>query len=449
MPEDTIVAPATARGRGGIAIIRISGPQAEPIAQELTQKHLQPRMATLVPIVHQGVEIDRGIAVLYRGSRSYTGETVVELQGHGNPVLVGHIVEACCALGARPARPGEFTERAFLNGRVDLAQAEAVATLIESRTRAAAQAASRTIGGALSALLHAIDTDLRHLRVQVEALLNFADEEVDQMYDPALAKAAARLHRTTASLLTRAQTGQLLTQGARIVITGPPNAGKSSLINRLTQQDLAIVSSTPGTTRDSISAPLVIGEIPVELIDTAGLPPTTDDPLELAGMTRTLQALELADLILVVLDASVALTITPDIRTLLGEDASRTLETCPYIYVYNKIDILDADAPPIPGVAISALMNQGLDKLAQAVIETLSTPGSSSDEALATSTRQLAGIQQAEGYLALAHQRLMQGLLDLAAQDFRDAQTALAELLTPPDTEALLGDIFSSFCIGK
>ncbi|MGM0552356.1 MAG: tRNA uridine-5-carboxymethylaminomethyl(34) synthesis GTPase MnmE [Pseudomonadota bacterium] len=433
---DTIVAVATPPGVGGIGVVRLSGPEAWPIAQRLTGRaELRPRHAHYGHFTDpaSGEVLDDGLILCFSGPHSYTGEDVVELQGHGSPVLLEAIVTAAVDLGARRARPGEFTEQAFLNGNLDLAQAEAVADLIHAQTEEAARLARSSLDGALAAELDPVSRAIREMRVIIEAEIDFGETDLESEAAPDIARRAATLYATVRELLERLRPARYYAQGLRLALVGAPNVGKSSLMNRLAESEVAIVTDRPGTTRDVLRSPIAIQGIPVELIDTAGLH-TSDDPVELIGMQRAREAATGADLIL-------------ELRDLTRPEAQPALAASPEIprlTVWNKLDCVD-DAPPSDTLAISAYTGAGIDALKQAVVDRLGA-GEGGQQRFSVRARHLDGLRTAVSHLAAID---AQAPPDLIAEELRLAENALDELLGRQDHEALLGEIFAGFCIGK
>ena len=436
--RDTIAAIATPSGRGGIGIVRISGVYAHDILQAVANRLPAPREALYTPFLDEdGSAIDHGVALLFRGPASFTGEDVVELQGHGGPVVMDRLLERVCALGARLARPGEFTERAYLNDKMDLAQAEAVADLIDSASRRAARAAMRSLDGAFSRRVAEIDRLVLELRVYLEAAIDFADEEIDFLSD---GEALARLDRADAALaalLADCCQGQVLRDGFDVVIAGAPNAGKSSLLNRLLAENRAIVTDIPGTTRDLLFADAEFDGVPVRLTDTAGLR-SGGDAVEEIGVERAREAAKKADLVLLVADDA-----SPASPSSMDVPSDRLL------HVRNKID-LSGRAPGFDAcgvIGISALTGAGLGELRRGVVAAAGVaPG---EGAFLARKRHLAALSRAMDCLAVARGHVQRGAGDLAAEEMRAVQGALAEIVGATTADDLLGEIFSSFCIGK
>ncbi len=433
---DTIVAVATPPGVGGIGVVRLSGPEALAIARRLTgRERLRPRHAHYGRLIDpaSGEAIDDGLILYFPAPHSYTGEDVVELQGHGSPVLLEALVAAAVGLGARRARPGEFTEQAFLNGRLDLAQAEAVADLIHAQTAQAARLARSSLDGALAAELEPVSRAIRDLRVIIEAEIDFGETDLESEAAPDIARRAERLHTTILALLERLRPARYFAQGLRLALVGAPNVGKSSLMNRLAESEVAIVTDRPGTTRDVLRSPIAIHGIPVELIDTAGLH-ASDDPVEKIGMQRAREAATGADLIL-------------ELRDLTRPEATPDLEAPPEIprlTVWNKQDCV-ADSRSTDGIAISARTGAGIDELKQAIVEQLGA-GEGGQQRFSVRARHLDGLRLAALHLGRIEASAPP---DLIAEELRLAEAALDALLGRQDHEALLGEIFAGFCIGK
>jgi len=453
-PADTIVAIATAPGRGGVGIVRLSGPQATQIAGQIVGPMPAPRVAAHRKFRDaHGQALDSGLVLLFPAPHSFTGETVVELQGHGSPQALALLVAAACAAGARPARAGEFSERAFLNGRLDLAQAEAIADLIDAATAEAARAAQRSLDGELSARVHALAEQLIELRLYIEGALDFSDEDVEWLADRALADKFESARVALAELLARAAQGRRLRDGYTVALTGQPNVGKSTLLNRLAGAEVAIVTEIAGTTRDVLRENLNLRGLPVTLIDTAGLR-DGGDAIEREGMRRARLALEQAELALFIVDARSG--ISREDRQLLAALPAGL----PRIIVHNKADLLPApdmrdapDSPDIPlageAVRVSAATGAGLEMLIDLVHR---RAGLQTGEGglFSARARHVEALQRAQALMAAAAGRLHEGVLpELAAEDLRRALDALGEITGRFTSEDLLGRIFSSFCIGK
>jgi tRNA modification GTPase len=438
--KDPIVAIATASGRGGVGVVRVSGADVSGIAEALLGPLPAPRLATYRCFRDSdGSTLDEGIALLFTAPNSFTGENVLELQGHGGPQVLNLIVQRCIELGARLAEPGEFTRRAFLNGKLDLAQAEAVADLIDAQSAAAARCAVRSLSGAFSERIDGLVERLIRLRMLVEATLDFPEEEVDFLQQ---ADAFGRLDAIDASLRevrAQARQGALLREGMTVVLIGQPNVGKSSLLNRLAGFEAAIVTEIAGTTRDTVREAILIQGVPLHVIDTAGLR-ETDDPVERLGIARTWEAVEKADAALLLVDSAHGLTV--DEQTILTR-----LPAIPRITVHNKID-LSAESPRAAGeeVWLSAKTGAGMDLLRQKLLE-LAGWQASGEGAFMARSRHLDALGRAASHLQQARQATSQ--LEVFAEELRLAQSALSEITGEFSADDLLGEIFSSFCIGK
>jgi tRNA modification GTPase len=439
----TIAAIATPPGRGGVGIVRISGPKAATIAEALCGRVPAPRVVTRARLRDaDGAPIDEGLVLFFRSPASFTGEDVLELHTHGSPQVLRQLVSRALALGARLAEPGEFTRRAFLNGKLDLAQAEAVADLIDAATEAAARAAARSLTGEFSARIAALREALIRLRMFVEATLDFPEEDVEFIEQ---ARAREQLAETTAALeavLAAARHGQRLHDGAVIVLAGAPNVGKSSLLNALAGEELAIVTPIAGTTRDTVRARLDVGGVPIEVIDTAGLR-ATDDPVEAIGIERTRQAIARADLALLLVEAT-----APNPAAEATALAAELPERLPRLVVANKRDLAPTRALPEGVLALSATTGAGLDELRAALAERL---GASAREegAFIARARHVAALERARTHLEAAREQLSHFALELFAEELRLAHDALGEIVGEFTADDLLGEIFSRFCIGK
>ena len=437
---DTIVAIATAAGAGGVGIVRLSGPAAHAIGETLGGRQLAPRQARYARFADgDGEVIDDGIALYFRGPASFTGEDVVELQAHGSPVALQQLVAHCIALGARQARPGEFSERAFLNGKLDLAQAEAIADLIAASDARAARAARRSLDGEFSRRVEALMAQLLAIRVHVEAAIDFADEPIDALGGDALRAQLASTTTALADLLQQARRGQKLRDGLHVVLVGPPNAGKSSLLNALAGGDRAIVTDIAGTTRDVLRETIRIDGVELTLVDTAGLRESSD-AIEAEGIRRARAELERADLALVVLDARDA-TVT---RQAFAAELTAVSQA---LWLHNKADLL-ASHPPLGagGLYVSARTGEGVQALHQNL---LALSGGAGQGAFSARARHVDALERAAALLAEARSELGYERLELAADGLQRAHAALGEIGGRVDADALLGHIFSAFCIGK
>ena len=447
---DTIAAVATAPGAGGIGVVRVSGPGAALIARTLLGRAPRARRTHYARITEaDGALIDRGLLLWFPAPRSYTGEDVLELQVHGGPVLLDLLLRRVYALGARPARPGEFTQRALLNGKLDLAQAEAVADVIAAGSEAALRAAQRALSGAFSARVRELQTLLTGARVQIEAALDFPEEELELLADPALTAALAGLAAALDAVLAEARRGVRLARGLEVVLVGAPNVGKSSLLNALAGTERAIVTAVPGTTRDVLCAELALDGVRLQVADTAGLR-ATRDPVEREGVRRALAALAQADLALLVTRAD---DWQRDLA-LLRQQAGAIPEL---LIVVNKIDLdhlaaaHSAEPGMPPRIALSAQTGAGLDLLRAEL--RARAGGTGADSAFSARERHLDALQRAAAEIAAAREETARaghgGMAELAAEALRRAQGALDELTGQHSSDDLLGAIFSSFCIGK
>ena len=449
--RDTIAALATPPGRAGVGIIRVSGPAAMTIAQAVLGYQPQPRYAHYGPFHNeQGQLLDEGIALYFPGPHSFTGEDVLELQGHGGPVLMDMILQSVTALGARLARPGEFSERAFLNDKLDLAQAEAIADLIESSSEQAARCAMRSLQGAFSQRVDQLVESLTQLRIYVEAAIDFPEEEIDFLADGKVASDLDDVVQRLDETLLQARQGSLMREGMRVVIAGRPNAGKSSLLNALSGQDTAIVTSVEGTTRDVLREEIHIDGMPLHVIDTAGLR-DSEDEVEKIGIERAWSEIEQADRILLLVDSTTSDAVTPDaVWTGLNR---RLPEGIPLTLIRNKIDLStetpgyeDAD---VPLIRLSAKEGSGVDALREHLKACMGFQGESEDGFLAR-RRHLDALNRARELLEQGRVQLQDfGAGELLAEDLRQAQDELGEITGAMTADDLLGEIFSSFCIGK
>jgi len=438
--RDTIAAIASAAGRGGIGIVRLSGPQAQHIAERICNHKLRPRHAHHVRFRDRDDAIlDDGIAVLFAAPASYTGEDVVELQAHGSPVVLHELLEACCALGARRARAGEFSERAWENGRLDLAQAEAVADLIAAADLRAVRAARRSLEGEFSQRVDALAHTLLALRVQLEASIDFSDEELDADGEAALRRRLDLARDQLAALLAAAEQGRRLRDGLHAVIVGPPNAGKSSLLNALAGSDRAIVADVPGTTRDLLQETIRVDGVELNLVDTAGLR-EQGDAIEREGMRRARNELARADAALVVLDAR-------DPGAGRGAVENSLAGVPEVVWLHNKCDLLSPAAPSTEGaILVSARTGAGLDALHTRL---RALAGGGGEGAFSARARHVDALQRARDLLDEAVAGFAATRPELAADSLRRAHDALGEITGRMLPDALLGHIFATFCIGK
>ena len=441
---DTIAAIATASGRGGIGVIRVSGPDLLPFSRQLCEKEPPPRLATLAGFRDAaGQLIDSGLLLYFPSPHSFTGEDVLELHGHGGTVVMQMLLSRCLDLGARLAEPGEFTRRAYLSGKLDLAQSEAVIDLIDAATTTAARSAVRSLQGEFSREINTLLEQLTELRAWVEASLDFPDEDIDFLQAADAFGRLERLQQRLASVFDRAQQGKLLQGGLNVVIVGQPNVGKSSLLNRLAGDELAIVTPVAGTTRDVVRSTLQIEGIPLHIIDTAGLR-ETDDEIEKIGIARAWREIERADLVLLLVDA----------RSGVGQAEQAILGKLPEnlarVTVYNKIDLAGRSAERHDegcGVAISlsAKQGEGVELLRS---ELLRIAGwHPSEDVFIARERHLRALAETAEHIAAARAQLRQ--LELLAEELREAQAALGTITGQVSADDLLGEIFGRFCIGK
>ncbi|GIX31633.1 MAG: tRNA modification GTPase MnmE [Porticoccaceae bacterium] len=446
---DVIAAIATPPGRGGVGIVRISGPDLSSWLPRLTSKAVSPRRAVYTDFVAEdGSLLDRGLLLYFSKPASYTGEDVIELHGHGGPVVMEELLSWVLRLGARPARPGEFTLRAFLNERMDLTQAEAVADLIDAASREAARSALRSLEGAFSKAVRALVDELVELRTFVEAAIDFPEEEVDFLAEGEVASRVARLRGRLSDLLARAREGALLREGMTVAIAGRPNAGKSSLLNALSGRDAAIVTEIPGTTRDLLRETILVDGLPVHLVDTAGLR-ESEDLVEREGIRRARQELARADRILLVVDAAEEGFADP--RELASRFALGDLERLTVLY--NKVDLLPSvpplpEAPPAATLCISAATGAGLDRLREH-LKAVMGYRAAGEGGFSARRRHLEHLRRADVLLASAGEAAERGAGELVAEDLRAVQRELGEITGEFTTEDLLDRIFSRFCIGK
>ncbi|TNF33369.1 MAG: tRNA uridine-5-carboxymethylaminomethyl(34) synthesis GTPase MnmE [Gammaproteobacteria bacterium] len=450
---DTITAIATPPGHGGVGIVRVSGPRATHIASVIAGVLPNPREACFRRFyaTHDHAPdglIDFGLLLFFPGPHSFTGEDVIEFQGHGGPVVMDRLLQATVAAGARLARPGEFSERAFLNNKIDLAQAEAIADLIDSATHEAAKSALQSLSGEFSREILALVEAITQIRIYIEAALDFPDEDVDFLADERVMASLKEGMTRLEHILQRAESGRLLREGASVVIAGKPNAGKSSLLNYLTGHEAAIVTDIAGTTRDVLREYINLDGIPVHLLDTAGLRPS-HDVVEREGIRRANEAIQQADLVLLVLDST---------ETTPGQDlallwSSISTEPLPdrLCAVFNKADLsgLATGLQDSHTVVVSVQQQTGMDALKQLVREQLLGLGHSGDPILAR-RRHLDALHRARDSLQTAIDNLQQSLAgELVAEDLKACQDALGEITGTVYPDDLLGRIFSSFCIGK
>jgi tRNA modification GTPase len=436
--RDTIAAIATPAGRGGIGVVRLSGPGVGEIAVRLIGQLPAPRAATFCAFRDtQGELVDEGVALYFPAPRSYTGEAVLEFHGHGGPVVMQTLLSACLDAGARLAEPGEFTRRAFLEGKLDLAQAEAVADLIDAASREAARSALRSLTGEFSGAVGGLAAQLVELRALIEAMLDFPEEDVDSLHRDDVAARLARIQQALDDLLAKSRQGSLLRSGVHVVLAGRPNVGKSSLLNRLAGEERAIVTPIAGTTRDALREPIQIEGVPLIIVDTAGLRASTD-VIERIGIERTQRELERADLVLAVFEA--------------GKPAV-TLEDLPAgvarVDVYNKVDLAPGFRPPTGAnraVAVSAKSGEAIDILRKAILEAAGW-GATGESVFLARERHLRAFEAARGHLEAAAREVHR--FELFAEELRLAHQALGSITGEFTADDLLGEIFARFCLGK
>ena len=433
--RDTIAAIATPPGRGGIGIVRVSGPAVPRIAELVLGQLPEPRRATSASFRDaSGAAVDEGIALYFPAPHSYTGEPVLELHGHGGPVVMQALLGACLDAGARVAEPGEFTRRAFLKGKLDLAQAEAVADLIDAASTEAARSALRSLTGEFSAAITALQSQLVELRALTEAMLDFPEEELDTLHRDDASRRLDEVRRALDDVLTKSRQGSLLRSGIHVVLAGRPNVGKSSLLNRLAGEERAIVTAIPGTTRDALREPIQIEGVPLIVVDTAGLRRSLD-VVERLGIERTQRELARADVVIAVFEAT------------RGRDELENLPAAAVrIDVYNKIDLARRFVAPAGSVAVSAKTGEGLDALRQAILRAAGWSPSGESVFLARE-RHLRALQLARAHLEAAARETPRW--EFFAEELRLAHAALGAITGEFTADDLLGEIFARFCIGK
>jgi len=440
----TIAAIATPPGNGGVGIIRISGPLVSQIATQLLNKTLTPRLAHYSSFVDdQGITIDSGIALYFPGPASYTGEDTLELQGHGGSVVLDMLLRRVLALGARLANPGEFTERAFLNNKLDLAQAEAVADLIESSTEQSVRSAQKSMQGVFSTQVNELVEELTELRIYVEAAIDFVDEEIDFLSDGVVENRLTRLQQKLTQIQATAQQGRLLRDGMTIVLAGKPNAGKSSLLNALAGHEAAIVTDIAGTTRDVLRERIQLDGMPLHIIDTAGLR-ESDNAVEKEGIRRAHAEIQKADKVLLLIDAR-----DPETQSILD-----TLpQDVDIVKIYNKIDLLGI-APEIKqsehdtSIYLSVKTGNGMELLTQYLKQSVGF-NAAADNVFIARRRHIEALNKGQEFVESAIEQLKVQAGELVAEDLRQAQNSLGEITGFVSSDDLLGKIFSSFCIGK
>lgn len=449
--RETIAAVATAPGRGGIGVVRVSGPRAKAVAITLSGREPMPRYAHYGPFhADDGEVIDEGVMLFFPGPHSFTGEDVLELQGHGGPVVMDMLLQRCVELGVRLARPGEFSEQAFLNDKLDLAQAEAIADLIEASSAQAARNAVRSLQGDFSRRVHALTEQLIQLRIYVEAAIDFPEEEIDFLADGRVLALLQAVRRELQTVIHEAGQGALLREGMNVVIAGRPNAGKSSLLNALAGREAAIVTDIAGTTRDVLREHIHIDGMPLHIIDTAGLRDTSDQ-VERIGVERAIKAIEDADRVLLVVDASTADDDggeRPEFLWFKPDHAKTTL-------IRNKADLtgeaaeLNVAADGFTTLSLSARSGEGLELLRDHLKRCMGYD-QTSESGFSARRRHLDALHKTAEHLDHGHAQLtLAGAGELLAEDLRQAQQTLGEITGAFSSDDLLGRIFSSFCIGK
>ncbi len=444
MCTETIVAIATPAGQGGVGIVRVSGSIVKQITKAILSFLPAPRSACYTSFLDSdGTSLDEGIALFFPAPHSFTGEDVLELQGHGGPVVMDLLLQRCVALGARIAQPGEFSERAFLNDKLDLVQAEAIADLIESGSEKAARSALRSLQGDFSKAVNKLLKDLIQLRSYVEAALDFPEEEIDFLAEDTLKNALCQLKQELKAIHRQAQQGSLLREGMHLVIAGRPNAGKSSVLNRLAGRDAAIVTPIPGTTRDVLREQIHIDGLPLHIVDTAGLR-ESNDPVEQEGIKRAWAEIAKADLLLLIIDQ----------KRGFGEEDQRILDKLPgklpVLKIYNKTDLCDSlQGEDEEGIYLSAKTGAGIELLIQALEKAVGY--NASTEGLFTARRRhLQALEETAVAVARAEQQLSDYQAgELMAAELLTAQESLGKITGQYRSDDLLGEIFSSFCIGK
>lgn len=451
--QDTIVAQATAPGRGGVGIIRVSGPLSAQVAQEVTGRKLKPRYAEYLPFKDEhGLELDQGIALYFPNPHSFTGEDVLELQGHGGPVVMDMLIKRILNIsGVRPARPGEFSERAFLNDKMDLTQAEAIADLIDASSEEAAKSALQSLQGQFSQRIHTLVESLIHLRIYVEAAIDFPEEEIDFLADGKVASDLQAIIDNLDAVRKEANQGAILREGMKVVIAGRPNAGKSSLLNALSGKESAIVTDIAGTTRDVLREHIHIDGMPLHIIDTAGLRDASDE-VERIGIERAWDEITQADRVLFMVDGTTTDATNPE--EIWPDFVDRLPDTMGMTVIRNKVDQTNEDlgichvsSPTL--IRLSAKTGEGVEALRTHLKECMGFSGNQEGGFMAR-RRHLAALERAAEHLHIGQQQL-EGYMagEILAEELRITQQHLNEITGEFSSDDLLGRIFSSFCIGK
>lgn len=450
--NDTIAAIATPAGRGGVGIVRISGPKVGSIARAMVGKLPVPRYASLATFRDsEGEAIDQGIALYFKAPHSFTGEDVLELHGHGGPLVMDTLLNETVRLGARIARPGEFSERAFLNDKIDLSQAEAIADLIDSVSQQAARSAMRSLQGDFSKLIHELNEQVINLRMYVEAAIDFPEEEIDFLGDNKVIESLEKIRSDLSAVIQQADQGAILREGISLVLAGRPNAGKSSLMNQLSGRDTSIVTTVAGTTRDVVNEYIHLDGIPLKVIDTAGLR-QSEDEVEIQGVQRAIREIEKADRVLLVVDLTEH---GEDLAHHLAELMDELPADAPVTVVLNKADLISGQLETLTGnltqphCVISALTGQGIQALKDHLKELVGYDSSSEGSFIARA-RHVDALNRASAHLDTGREQLLAtGAGELLAEELRYCQQCLSEITGEFTSDDLLGRIFSSFCIGK
>ncbi len=453
MTTDTIVAQATAPGRGGVGIIRVSGPLAAHVAQTVTGRTLRPRYAEYLPFTDEdGQQLDQGIALFFPNPHSFTGEDVLELQGHGGPVVMDMLIRRILQIkGVRPARPGEFSERAFLNDKMDLTQAEAIADLIDASSEQAAKSALQSLQGQFSKRINTLVESLIHLRIYVEAAIDFPEEEIDFLADGKVSADLQAIIDNLAAVRQEANQGAIMREGMKVVIAGRPNAGKSSLLNALSGKDSAIVTDIAGTTRDVLREHIHIDGMPLHIIDTAGLREASDE-VEKIGIERAWEEIKQADRVLFMVDGTT--TEATDPKEIWPDFVDRLPDHMGMTVIRNKVDqtgetlgVCQTSQPTL--IRLSAKTGQGVEALRTHLKQCMGFTGNQEGGFMAR-RRHLDALERAAEHLAIGQQQL-EGYMagEILAEELRIAQQHLNEITGEFSSDDLLGRIFSSFCIGK
>ncbi|WP_211923835.1 tRNA uridine-5-carboxymethylaminomethyl(34) synthesis GTPase MnmE [Coxiella endosymbiont of Amblyomma nuttalli] len=453
-PEETIVARVTPAGRGGVGVVRVSGPQTKAIAKKMLGHLPKPRYATFATFKHQQSVIDEGIAIYFPKPHSFTGEDILELHGHGSPVVIDCLLKSILKEGVRLARPGEFSERAFLNNKIDLAQAEAIADLINASSEQAARSAIRSLQGEFSKYIHELMTAFIELRTYIEAAIDFSEEEIDYLTDESIKIKLKNLLQQVQVIEKITNQGVLLRDGINVVIAGEPNVGKSSLFNLLSGQEIAITTDIPGTTRDILRESINIDGMPIRILDTAGLR-ATEDVIEQEGVRRTKTAAGQADLILLMLDSSLALK-KEDCKRMIKQLIPNSEKKIPIFIIENKIDLTGEKPLTVTEntdyrmrIKISVKTGAGINLLKYHLKEIVEFKTIDANDFIAR-RRHCDAIARTKFFLKKAEEQLLkQKAGELVAEDLRQAQHALSEITGRFAADDLLGQIFSEFCIGK